>query len=199
MIFFFMNGERSSPDVALIFYRPGKGKRKQKVFYNEEAWNILSRPSLPREKKETTSFPDLDSYCSKWRVLLDEKKAGSDGHYRSASAASIIDFFISGRRQYAVKGSVVSSYQGNEKQYIFMLERFSPDKLNLSMVLRQWDLSQREKDLAVLLLKGKSNKEIAYILDLSLHTVKSYMKLLSRKLEVSGRTQIVSRLVSGNK
>jgi DNA-binding CsgD family transcriptional regulator len=184
---------------ALIFYRPGTQKTKNRVFYNEEAWHILSR-SAPLSDQEMASFPDLYPLCSRWKALLDRNLDESKGPSEASEGVNIVDVLQSGQRRYAVRGSILSVYpsaQGKEKQYIFVLERFNLDKLNLPMVFRQWNLNPREQDMVRLLLKGQSNKEIAQTLDLSLNTVKSYMKLLSRKIGSSGRTHLISRLISG--
>jgi DNA-binding CsgD family transcriptional regulator len=53
----------------------------------------------------------------------------------------------------------------------------------------------REKEIIRLLLAGNGNKEIADALRLTLNTVKSYIKLLTRKLGVSGRAEIVAAFV----
>jgi DNA-binding NarL/FixJ family response regulator len=70
-----------------------------------------------------------------------------------------------------------------------------PDMLNIPMIVREWKLSKREQDLVQLLFSDLSNKEIANHLGLSLNTVKSYMKFLMRKLNVTSRAGIISRLL----
>jgi two-component system nitrate/nitrite response regulator NarL len=52
-----------------------------------------------------------------------------------------------------------------------------------------WKLSPREMDVLALLMKGKSNHEIAAELKLSLGTVKSHLSSMYKKLGVSNRTQ----------
>jgi DNA-binding NarL/FixJ family response regulator len=52
-----------------------------------------------------------------------------------------------------------------------------------------WKLSPREMDVLALLVKGKSNREIAAELNLSLGTVKSHLSSMYKKLGVSNRTQ----------
>ena len=53
------------------------------------------------------------------------------------------------------------------------------------------NLSQREQELLGLLVNGKSNKEIAKTLDLSVRTVESYASHLYVKLNVRTRTEAV--------
>ena len=52
-----------------------------------------------------------------------------------------------------------------------------------------WDLTPREGDVLVFLIAGKSNREIAAELDLSISTVKAHLSSLYGKLGVSSRTQ----------
>lgn len=52
------------------------------------------------------------------------------------------------------------------------------------------DLTVREKQVVELLVKGKSNKEIAWDLHLTEGTVKEYMNKIARKLNLKGRVNI---------
>lgn len=54
----------------------------------------------------------------------------------------------------------------------------------------QFNLTTREKELLKLIAQGKSNKEIAEELFLSLHTVKNHVKSIIQKFSVSDRTQV---------
>lgn len=53
------------------------------------------------------------------------------------------------------------------------------------------DLSQRELQILEYLVMGKSNKEIADVVCLSLDTVKAHLKNIYKKLSVSSRSQAV--------
>lgn len=55
--------------------------------------------------------------------------------------------------------------------------------------LRREDLSQRELEVLQLIVKGRSNKEIAAALFISEDTVKSRLKTLFAKLDVQDRTE----------
>ncbi|MDF5947493.1 LuxR C-terminal-related transcriptional regulator [Pseudomonas aeruginosa] len=54
-------------------------------------------------------------------------------------------------------------------------------------------LSQRELVVLGLIAKGYSNNEIASILSLSLHTVKTHAKHINSKLKASNRTMAAAR------
>ncbi len=190
----------TSPSAAFIFYRPQTEVAKEQVFYNAETWHILSLSSS-LSKEGTASSPDISFLCSRWKELLDKgldelKESGKGG-----TGAGFIDILQSRRRRYTVKGLVLSGQpsasQKQEKQYLFILERFNPDSVNLSMIFRQWNLNHREQDIARLLLADRSNKEIAHALGLSLNTVKGYMKLLMRKIGVNSRAGIIANFLTG--
>lgn len=70
------------------------------------------------------------------------------------------------------------------------------EKFSLETIGRQFHLSRRESDVVGLLLNGYTNKEIANALSISDETVKYYLTAVRRKMEVSNRTQIISRIVS---
>lgn len=53
-------------------------------------------------------------------------------------------------------------------------------------------LSNREREIVKLIADGKSNKEIAQILDISEKTVKTYVKNIMLKLEVDSRYKIIA-------
>jgi regulator of cell morphogenesis and NO signaling len=62
------------------------------------------------------------------------------------------------------------------------------------------DLSQREKEIITCIVKGMSNKEIAEHLYISIHTVITHRKNISRKLQIHSPTlltvyAIVNKLV----
>jgi len=53
-------------------------------------------------------------------------------------------------------------------------------------------ISQRERDIAGLLMQGKSNKEIADSLYIAPNTVKNHIHSLFQKLQVKSRFQLMN-------
>lgn len=186
---------------AFVFYCPKTERREEQVCSNEEARRILSMTALPPSKGMDPP-PDFSSFCARWKEVLDRRLDEQSGPGRKKDVgASFVDLYQSRRRRYAVTGVVLLDHaSGSEKpesHYLFMLERISPEGMNLQLISRQWKLSRREKEMVRLLLGDKSNKEIAHILGLSPHTVKGYLKLLMRRLGVSSRTGVIARLLTG--
>ncbi len=193
---------KSSHHPAFIFYYPQNGKPRGRIFYNEEAWRILSM-KVPPVRKNGGSTPDICNLCAKWKELLDKatsERGGVDG--KDAVPSNIIETIQSYRRQYAVKGIVllddVSDTHKKERSYLFVLERMDQDSMHLSRAVRQLNLNRREQEIVRLLIRGLGNKEIAHTLGLSLNTVKGYMKFLMGKLSARSRVEIVSILLTEN-
>lgn len=62
-------------------------------------------------------------------------------------------------------------------------------------VPQQHNLSQREEEVLKWVAKGKTNPEIAAILNISAFTVKNHMQRVFQKLDVTNRAQAVSKLM----
>jgi DNA-binding NarL/FixJ family response regulator len=56
-------------------------------------------------------------------------------------------------------------------------------------------LTQREKEILILLLRGASDREISEQLLISIHTVKDYGKSIRSKYQVKSRLQLISALL----
>lgn len=186
---------------AFLIYRPEVKITKEVVFQNQEATKILSYSASSLKNKE--SFPEILSLCSKWKNLLKKKsevivKTGHATEHQQGSTPVFLEMIKSGRRRYVVRGMVLMGQKSETEEinYLFLLDRISPEKINLPFIARQWQLSPREQDIVRLLLEDRSNKEIAHILELSINTVKAYLKMLMRKLNASSRAGIVSSVLT---
>jgi DNA-binding CsgD family transcriptional regulator len=86
----------------------------------------------------------------------------------------------------------------NSEQLNLTLDYFAGNASNEpSVVDMPSSLSGREKEIAGLLMRGSSNKEIARALHISERTVKNHMGNIFEKIGVNGRVQAVLRLVGG--
>lgn len=63
---------------------------------------------------------------------------------------------------------------------------------------KKHSISKREKEIAELILQGKSNKDIEHQLFISPHTVKNHIYNLYQKTGVKSRGQLVSRMLESN-
>jgi len=57
------------------------------------------------------------------------------------------------------------------------------------------NLSDRETEILHFIAKGMSNKEIAILLELSVHTIMTHTKNIYRKLNVNSRSEAVYELM----
>lgn len=64
-----------------------------------------------------------------------------------------------------------------------------------SVQLSLYDLSAREKEVISLMMKGKSDKEIAFTLHVSVRTIANHNRNIYRKCKVSGRYELLSKLM----
>jgi ligand-binding sensor domain-containing protein/DNA-binding CsgD family transcriptional regulator len=63
----------------------------------------------------------------------------------------------------------------------------------MEQYLNKYDISQREKEIVLLLLKGKSNKEIEDALFIAMGTVKNHIYSIYQKLGVKNRAQLLTQ------
>lgn len=104
-------------------------------------------------------------------------QAGASSYLLKTSTAA--DIVAAIRNTY--KGETVLEPQVTGK----MMERFSKKEEHKP----HDDLTNREKEILLLIAEGKSNQEIADILFITLKTVKTHVSNILSKLEVEDRTQ----------
>jgi two-component system, NarL family, response regulator len=104
-----------------------------------------------------------------------------------------------GARSYIIKGmphdALVSSLRRVQAGGRFLP---SPVSRALNSRIPNSDLSAREREVLELIVKGKSNKEIAFQLGITESTVKCHVSVILMRLNVGDRTQaVVSALQRG--
>jgi len=110
-----------------------------------------------------------------------DRRSGSHGTRRSPAGAA-----SSGPvREYAVR--LLSQFDAGLQTI-----KAIPEKFHSTETLVE-PLSQRELEVLQLIALGKTNKEIAQQLFLSLGTVKAHTASIYRKLDVAHRTEAVTR------
>lgn len=107
----------------------------------------------------------------------------------------IITALKSGADDYIVKPIIVPLLLAKiETIFRRCLSFNNDDKSNNVKIIQENklnSLTEREKDVLLLVAKGKTNKEIAENLFVSLTTVKSYLYSIYKKLEIKNRAQAV--------
>ncbi|MET0942666.1 MAG: response regulator transcription factor [Mesorhizobium sp.] len=108
--------------------------------------------------------------------------AGASGYILKGSS---VDELVQGLR--AVHSGETYVTQGFATKVIVALRNASVRKLAAQAIR----LSVREDQIVRLLLKGRTNKEIAAVLSISEKTVKHYMTILMQKLHARNRLEVV--------
>jgi DNA-binding CsgD family transcriptional regulator len=193
----------NGPHASYILYSPKSDRTEEQVIYSAESWNILLQGD-DRTNRPLRSDSNIRSLCRNWKARLDETLKEAINTGTQSSPSGYIDLLKSARRKYTVRGSLLvrghpdrKGKKSEEGFYLFILERIDSEDALLKPLFRHWKLNNRERQIIQLLLNDKSNKEIASHMELSQNTVKGYMKLLMRRLDVSSRAGILARLLIG--
>jgi DNA-binding CsgD family transcriptional regulator len=189
--------------IGFILYNSKFLKKDKPILINLEASRILSR-STCQLKGKTDFYQNVFSRCERWKEMLD-KQIDLTVEV-SNNEEQFIEIFQSGQRRYRIKRIFLANLRTASKkqkdystQCVFILERI-PQNIPVDLVrfTNNWKLNKREIELVRLLLTDKSNKEIAHNLNLSTNTIKGYLRLLMRRLNVSSRAGIIACLLTGN-
>jgi DNA-binding CsgD family transcriptional regulator len=187
-------GGEQSRSSAFVLFRRQSNESMAELSYNEEAMRILTF-SLSTSKASSDPLSGISAFCSRWAKTLESGLIEHESGKSLNPETGFIDIIPSGRRRYGVRGVILAGQPETRKQYLFILERTSLESAHHEILFRHYRINTREREIIRLLLAGNSNKEIAGSLGLTLNTVKGYMKLLTRKLGVSGRSGIVAVFV----
>jgi DNA-binding NarL/FixJ family response regulator len=152
---------------------------------NEEAIAILTYPS-----KQAHEESIAEAFNKKIRSRL---PPGS-----SRKQVSAIIQFKSGRRTYFCRAFPLDGNGRvfNSPAVLLVLERGMSGAFAVSQIAQQFHLTQREQETVTLLLRGLCNKEIADGLGISANTVKNFLRLVMLKMQVTSRSEIVSRILN---
>ena len=102
-------------------------------------------------------------------------------------------------REAGAYGFILKDYAG--RQMVTAVDRMlAGDSVwpELPRATDESELSDRQLEVLRLLSEGQSNKQIAQHLNVTPETVKSHLKIIFRKLEVSNRAECVRKVVSLN-
>ncbi len=105
--------------------------------------------------------------------------------------------FMSGRRHYLCRAFPLFPLTRRPRQAVsgLLIERSLPKPLEVSKILGQFRLTQRERETVELLMLGLTSKEIAGRMQVSPNTVKTFFRLIMTKMDVCTRSGIVGKIV----
>jgi len=160
------------------------------VSYNAEAVRILTYPNTAKDTRS-----QIDEIEARLESLLGPLRYS--GRIPPAGLPS-------GRREYRVRMFALSNHRkaalSGERSvaHAILLERVDRKEVDLAMVGEQFRLTPRERETLSFLLKGLTSKEIANRMAISHHTVKTFLRLVMGKMQVSTRSGIIGKIVKLN-
>lgn len=141
------------------------------------------RSALPQ-----TLFLALTSHSDDEHIF-EALKAGATGYLLKRSApAEILQAILEVR----AGGSPMSTYIARR-----VVQSFSPQHSVKTLPDNETQLSAREEEILKQLTQGYLYKEIAVHLDISLDTVRTYIRRIYQKLQVHSRTEAVVKRLRG--
>jgi DNA-binding NarL/FixJ family response regulator len=107
--------------------------------------------------------------------------AGASGYLLKGSAAEVI---VNSVREALSGGAPMTPRIASRVLTLFT--QFAPKQAD-------YGLSEREREILRLIVAGRTNKELAAELELSIHTVDTYLRRIYSKLEVHNRSGAVAK------
>ena len=149
------------------------------IYSNSEALILLAYPNGPTK---TTSEEFSKSISS-----IVGENAGADAFVKSFN-------FVSGRRRYLCRIFMPGIDSGCtvERTIAITLER---DRALLRDLVVRFQLTERESEAVQHLAQGLTSKEIAQRMNISVNTVKVFLRLIMIKMGVTNRSGIVGKLI----
>lgn len=149
------------------------------------------------ENPESSIIGEPENYGSHQQLKFEFLEVMFAGEHYLAVSASIDSEYGDGEKvnianmgQYLIRGSIVI----DQKRYL-LISNDRKQKCRYSNG-HVWEmLTDRELQIAILVSRGKPNKQIAHQLSISEYTVSTYMRRIFSKLGVSSRAAMVACLV----
>jgi DNA-binding CsgD family transcriptional regulator len=169
---------RSRPGVLLV------GQKMKPVAWNVEAFQILAFSGAERRQ----------SAASAGELMMSRLVVNGTG-----SSPRLVEYVQSGKRKYLCRAFQLDAQGGGpEAMSVVILKRVPVADVSLKRKLKEFNLTEREMQVAELLVQGLTNKEIAAHLGISENTVKAFLRLIMAKMEMTTRAGVVGKIVGSN-
>ncbi len=157
----------------------------------------LNPISFNTEAIQILSYPDNLANLSRPEVFLTEKIHSTLLSRRAVSDAPLVTEFQSGRRLYFCRAFLVDGHPKDPSypRIAVLLERGLSGLVRLSQVCRQFNFTQREREVLEYLLQGLSSKAIANRMNISPNTVKAFLRLIMIKTGVPTRSAVLGKII----
>ena len=156
------------------------------IYCSSEALNILAYPDRPT-KTTSAEFSKLIRSIVEENAGAVEENAGADDFVKTFN-------FVSGRRRYICRIFMPGNDPGGrfEPTVAITIER---DRPLLRELVARFQLTDRESEAVHHLAQGLTSKEIAQRMNISVNTVKVFLRLVMIKMGVTTRSGIIGKLV----
>lgn len=108
--------------------------------------------------------------------------------------------FSSGDECYQLGLISYSISEEPQRMYYFLhitrVENRLQDVILLQAARELYSLSRRETEVLGYLIEGKSDRDIADAMDISISTVKAHDRSIYQKMDVSGRKRVINKLIT---
>ncbi len=153
------------------------------IYANDDAIQILAYPKGRRELRS------LDGVLGKKiRSVL------FDNHSLSPSLPPTA--FLSGRRHYHCRAFAVESNSTNPSDAtVVLFQRGLRESIDVAQMAPAFHLTEREQETVGFLIEGLTSKEIATYMNISPNTVKTFIRLVMIKMDVSTRSGVIGKIV----
>jgi len=203
--FYFANSSRQSLNLSRVISRGIERKFfpkfKQYYYKLDPFYKVLSFSPPPtvivRDHSKNkgrlieyyNDFLKPQSIHHQMSIYLKSKQRflGVLGLYRPPNAKK-----FSSRDQ--AKANLLAPYLAGALENAITSEQKTKYEFNLLKRIMQYGLSQRQAEIACLLSKGLTNKEIGSKLFISRYTVENHLKAIYEKMNVKNRTELSYRL-----
>jgi len=167
------------------------------VYMNPEAHTIFSSSTRSSNSKQNGHHfipQEVYQLCNHLKRRL---KTTDNG--RTDSSVSAITVRDSPPIVYSLRGMFFQDHEqaGNHGAKFFMviIEKFSHERrMDLARAKQIFHLSSREIEVAKLLIRGCSNKDMAEKLFVCEYTIKDHLKHIMKKMGVATRAKIMSKI-----
>jgi DNA-binding CsgD family transcriptional regulator len=152
--------------------------------FNAEAIAILSYP----DKLANPAHAQVH-LAAEIRSKLVNQQVHSESHF--------VHEFRSGRRRYFCRAFFVDSgaKDPSHASIAILLERGPSGLVAMSHVSRQFNLTQREREVLEYTLQGLTSKAIANRMNISRNTVRAFLRMIMVKTGVSSRSAMVGKII----
>ena len=177
---------------------PKKGESPPKTAAGFLLMDSSLRPvSFNAEAIEILSYPDKHRSLTHSDGLLAAKIRSSLVSRQARGESPFVTEFRSGRRRYFCRAFFVRSCAKDPSHpgIAVLLERGPSGLVPWSQVSRQFNLTQREREVLEYLLQGLTSKAIANRMHISPNTVKAFLRTTMIKTGASSRSAMVGRII----